>query len=261
MTARDRLILMVLAVVGLLAGFWFLALAPKREEAKSLSQQIATEQQRLDAARTTAATARQAKERYDSDYAVVAQLGKAVPTDDGVPSLISQLQAAAKGSKVDFVSVNVGGGDSAAAATSATTAQQVAALAQAQKGESGASAAAASPSTTLPAGASVGAAGFPTMSYDLRFDGTFFAMQGFLDRVQRMVQVNNGQVEVNGRLLTIDNFALAAGPNGFPQVTATINATGYLLPPDVSATGGATPAGPTASGGGTTTTATVTGVK
>jgi len=262
-TSRDRIVLMVLAVAGMIAACWFLALSPKREEAKTLSEQIATEHQRLDKARADAATARAAKDRYDVDYAIVARLGKAVPTDDGVPSLLTQLQAAAKGSKVDFVSVNVGKTD-ASTPTTATTAAQAAALAQAQKGESASTTSAASASTasTLPPGAAVGSAGFPTMGYDLRFDGSFFAMQRFLDRVQRLVSVHGDQIAVNGRLLTIDNFALAAGPKGFPQVTPTISATGYLLPPDAAATGGATPASPSTSTDSTSTTnATVTGVK
>jgi hypothetical protein len=259
-TARDRLILMVLAVAGVLAAFWFLALTPKREETKSLSQQIATERQRLDAALVGAASARRAKQRYHSDYATVARLGKAVPTDDGVPSLVYQLQAAAAGSKVDFRSVKVGGGGAAPA--SATTAQQVADLAAAQKGGSSSTATAPATQTaaaTLPPGATVGTAGFPTMPFTFAFDGSFFAMQRFFDNVERLVRVRGDQVDVHGRLLTIDGFSLGPAPAGFPTVTAAINATAYLLPADQGLTAGATPAGPTAAA--PTTTATVTGVK
>jgi Tfp pilus assembly protein PilO len=263
-TARDRLILMVLVVVGALAGFWFLALAPKREEAKSLSAQIATEHQRLDAARLTAVNARQARAQYSNDYATVARLGKAVPTDDGVPSLVYQLDSAAQGAHVDFRSVQVGGGDGAAP-TSATTAQQAADLAAAQNGSSAASASAAA----LPPGVTVGSAGFPTMPFSLTFDGSFFSMQRFFDNVQRLVRVQGDRVNVDGRLLTIDGFSLGAGPKGFPQVSASINATAYLLPADQGLTNGATPQAPAAttasatgsSPGAATATATVTGVK
>ncbi|MDX6689492.1 MAG: hypothetical protein QOG15_949, partial [Solirubrobacteraceae bacterium] len=36
MKTRDRLVLGILAVAGLMAALWFVALAPKREEAASL---------------------------------------------------------------------------------------------------------------------------------------------------------------------------------------------------------------------------------
>ncbi len=44
-----------------------------------------------------------------------------------------------------------------------------------------------------------------------------------------MVATNN-RVSVSGRLITLNAVNLAAGAAGFPQITATISATTYLVP-------------------------------
>ena len=82
------------------------------------------------------------------------------------------------------------------------------------------------------------------MPYSLEFQGGFFDVADFFGRVDGMVHASGGGVEVNGRLLTIDGFELSAGPNGFPDLTASVQATSYLTPHDQGLAGGATPAGP-----------------
>lgn len=245
MTSRDRIILMVLLAAGLLAGSWYVVLAPKRHEAASLAKQISAAQARLSNAQAQAAQAQAARHRYDTDYATVAKLGEAVPVDAGVPSLLYELDSAAGSSKVDFRSVQVSGGSGSAPATQ-TQAAQVAALAQAQKGGSGttpAAAATAAP-TSLPPGATVGTAGFPTMPFSLEFDGSFFDMEHFLNRVASFTRVDGNRISINGRLLTIEGISLTASRFGFPKVKADISATAYLLPSDEGLTNGATPSGP-----------------
>ncbi len=49
---------------------------------------------------------------------------------------------------------------------------------------------------------------------------------------------------ISGRLMTINGINLAPGATGFPQITATVSATTYIVPADQGAFGGATPAGP-----------------
>ena len=53
-------------------------------------------------------------------------------------------------------------------------------------------------------------------------------MERFFGDVQSFVRVNGKQVDVDGRLLSIDGFSLVAGPGGFPNVKASIVATAYL---------------------------------
>ena len=249
MTVRDRIVLVVLLGAAVLAGFWFTQVAPKRETVKTLNADIATQRERLDQAQATEKQAGAAKQRYDSDYATVARLGKAVPVDDNVPSLVYQLESAAQGAKVDFRSLKL----NASGGGAPTPAPAPAPAAPASSGSSSgtATASAATPAATqaaaatLPPGASVGPAGFPTMPFTFVFDGSFFSMEKFLRNVDAFTRVRGEQVSVSGRLLSIDGFSLTASRTGFPKVKATLAATAYLLPADEGLTAGATPAGPT----------------
>jgi Tfp pilus assembly protein PilO len=211
MTARDRAIIAVLLVVAALGAVWFLALAPKRDEATKLQAKIDVANEQLQAAQAKAATAQQAKSRYDADYATLARLGKAVPSNDALPSLIEQLQSAAHESRIDLRSLKLSNGTSSSTSTSSTP-----------------PAGSAASTTPLPPGATVGSAGFPTMSFSFIFNGSYLDMQRFLRDVQHFVRVKGDRVDVRGRLLSVDAFALTAGPNGFPAVKATITATAYL---------------------------------
>jgi hypothetical protein len=220
MTSRDRIVILVVLGAALLGGFWFAVLGPKRAEAGSLSAQLAAEQQRLDKAQTSATGAQRAKDQYVADYAAVANLGKAVPVEANVPSLLYQLDAESKGAKVDFDSISVGGGAASAAP-----------------------AAAASPAT----GASALPGGVTSAPFNFAFTGSFFELQDLLDRINRFVTVRNGAVQVSGRLLTVDDITLST--KAFPKITATVSATAYQAPKaEVGATGTTAPAAPSAGG-------------
>ncbi len=268
MTGRDRLVVIVIAAALALGGFWFLALAPKRKEAKNVSAQVAAQQVRLTEARASVVAAEQARARYDADYAAVAALGQAVPADDDVPSLIVQVDRAAQREGVSFRSLALDASGSAQQASAPAPAPAPAAEAPSQgeekKDSSAAAPAAAStpaPATqaaaaTLPPGASVGPAGFPTMPFTFEFTGSFFRLEDFFDRVNSFTTMRRGgELLVRGRLLSVDSFDLKAAPSGFPKIAASVHATAYVLPPGQGLTAGATaesPAGSAeATGGGT----------
>jgi hypothetical protein len=244
MTTRDRLIIVVVLVAAALAGVWFVGLAPKRKEAADLRTQIDAASQKLAEAQQKAATAEQAKRRYNKDYAAIAKLGKAVPKSDALPSLIYQLQTSAKDSRIDFRSLQVsaagGQGPAATPSTPANTAKAVnSANGNSTGGSSSSSSTPSSPApatqaaaATLPPGATVGSAGFPTMPFSFVFNGSFFDMERFFGDVQRFVHVKGDRVDVRGRLLSIDGFSLVAGPDGFPSVKSSISATAYLAGAD-----------------------------
>ena len=66
-----------------------------------------------------------------------------------------------------------------------------------------------------------------------------------------MVHMPHGEVDVNGRLLTVDGFALApeqsaagASLSATPTLTADLSVTTYLTPADQGITAGATLSGP-----------------
>jgi Tfp pilus assembly protein PilO len=253
-TSRDRIAAIAVGSVVLLAVFWFFMLGPKRKDADALSAKITQAQTRLDTARQVSTAAQSARTRYDEDYAAVAKLGKAVPADDDVASLIYQIDHASRGSHIDFRSIKLNSSGGSAPAAAPPVAQ---AAAVAGASDSGSQDGAAAPPATgvpasqssaagLPPGSTVGSAGFPTMPFSFVFDGSFFNMERFFTGVQRFAAVRGDSLSVRGRLLTVDSFALTASSEGFPKVKASINATAYLVPQDEGLTAGATPQGPAA---------------
>jgi hypothetical protein len=269
-TGRDRLVGIVVLAGVLLGGFWFFILAPKRKEATTLSAKVVVQQQRLQKARASATAAIDSKGRYSRDYAAVAALGQAVPQDDDVPSLIVQVNRAADKEKVDFRSLTLDASGSTAAAPAAPAATPAAPAAAAPAasngGDSGSSgnSADAQPATpaasSLPPGAAVGTAGFPTMPFSFEFVGSFFRLEDFFNRVSGFTSVTPaGNLVVRGRLLSVDSFDLKAAPAGFPKVAASVKATAYVLPLGQGLTAGATASGPSTGGGAPADSPTSTG--
>jgi Tfp pilus assembly protein PilO len=121
LTDRDRKILIALVPIVVLVAYWFLLLSPKREQAATAKEELATQQQRLDAARVAANTAHGAKEDFDASYAQVVRLGKAIPSTVDMPSLLVQLDAAAAGTGIRFTKIATG--DRVPGATTSTPAQ------------------------------------------------------------------------------------------------------------------------------------------
>jgi Tfp pilus assembly protein PilO len=239
--SSDRTILAVVAVVGLMAAFWFLVLSPKRQEASDLSEQVTTLQGQVAQEEADASTAGAAKTDFKSNYHELVTLGKAVPVDADTPSLLTQLQELSSDSDVQFQSISLGGG----------TGGSVPANAQPLTATTGTPTSATPTEATaslLPIGASVGAAGLPIMPYALTFQGSFFDVADFFGGIDDLVEVKgeDNKVSVDGRLLTIDDFTLAPVDGGSDQLVVSVNATSYLSPADQGATGGATPTGPLA---------------
>ncbi len=233
MTKRDRLMVLGALLAGVLVAGWFLVLAPRRDEAAKLAEQVATQRQARETALADVSAGVAAKRDYASYYATVARLGTAVPEDDNVPSLLLQVQNAAQASKVDFRSLKVGGGSGATAPAPAPPVDPAAPATQ-------------TAAATLPPGALVGLAGFPTMPFSFEFDGDFFHLSDFVGRLERFLVVHNRSLAVSGRFMTLDGISLSAAAAGFPKMKASIAATTYLLPDSEGLTDGATAAGPAA---------------
>ena len=231
MTQRDRTLIGVVVAALVVAAAWFLMLAPQRKEASRLSDEVASTRATLATAQADAAAGIAAKRGYDRAYTTVARLGAAVPEDDNVPSLIVQLQRAADATRIDFRELKVGGGSGAAAPapppTTTASATQVT-------------------TATLPPGAAVGAAGFPTMPFTFTFTGDFFRMSDFIGRLEHFLVVGNRRMLVRGRFMTIDGISFTEAPDGggFPRIEANVTATAYLLPASQGLTDGATAAAP-----------------
>jgi Tfp pilus assembly protein PilO len=121
LTDRDRKIVLLLVPVLLIAVYWFLVLAPKRKEAHKLSGQVTKAQQARDTAVSTANNLEQAKVHFASQYAEMVRLGKAIPTDVDMPSLVVQLDQAAHGTGIQFADIKVGTRVAAAPVSTSST--------------------------------------------------------------------------------------------------------------------------------------------
>jgi hypothetical protein len=234
MTARDRIVVIVLATLGILAGVWLLAVAPKRQQAAKLATEVSTAQSTLASAESQLSSASAAQAKYRSAYASIVSLGKAVPAGQEVPSLIYQLAQATNEKNVEFASIT-------------TT------VPGASAGSASGPAAAASASATA-------AAGFTQMPFTFVFNGGFDSLYSLFHQLDGFTLRTHAGLQVSGRLLTIQSVKLALdtssgksaggsaqGAGSAPhseQLTGTITATAYVLPAGQTLTGGATPTGP-----------------
>ena len=105
MTRRDTYIVTAIAVLGAVAAFWFMALAPKREKLTAVDKDVTEARQVLDQAKQEKVKFAQDQIAFPRMYASLGRLGKAVPADEDVPSLLVQLNHAAAQANVNFHSV------------------------------------------------------------------------------------------------------------------------------------------------------------
>jgi hypothetical protein len=263
---RDRKIIMVIVPLVVVLGYWFMLLAPKREAAAAAEATLTSEQARLSEAEARATTVQAAKANFASDYAAVVALGKAIPTSVDMPSLLVQLEAAAKGTGIELDGITIGDRTPAASASPAaagsaapdpgaapapTGQPPASAPGQAVASAQGAADAAAPPAgTATPAtGTQPGAeapatGGLESVELEFNFKGSFFELADYFHRLKRFVYVDGDRVRVRGRLLTIDTVEYAADPEAFPALTATVHASVFLTPRTEGPTAGASPAGP-----------------
>lgn len=261
MRRNELTIVGVLAVLGLLAGFWLVVLSPKREQAASLKDEVAQLNLQLEQTQQAAAAGQQARESFPDDYRNLVVLGKAVPGDGDQASLLVQLQRLADQSGVRFQAIDLSQSASSSApvpTTEPTTSSSSTTTTSGSSSEQPAPEPTADPTeaaaATLPIGASVGPAGLPVMPYDLKFTGNFFQIADFMKQLDAMVRTKQGAIDVDGRLLTVDAFTLApiqtqvdgAGQalSPVPTLAAELSVTTYLTPADEGITAGATPVGP-----------------
>jgi len=220
MTRSNQILLSVVALGAAIAAFYFLALGPKRDEAAALDTKIAEQQAAVEQARLTLAGYEEAKGSYKRNYATLARLGKAVPADDDVQSLMVQLEATADRSGVSFekieLSSGLGGG----------TGTDPAAPAEGQL--------ASAPGTVPVAGGVLSA-----MPFTFSFNGSYFDLTAFFARLEHFVSLNNRKLDSTGRLLRLESVTIAPSSLGFPNMQAQISAATYLVPPVQGVTEGA----------------------
>lgn len=233
MTGRDRMVLIGVIVLAALGAAWMLVVSPERKKAGELQTQVTAAHAQLSTAEGQLATARTAQSQYSAAYASVVSMGKAVPPSEEVPSLIYQLSQASNQKDVQFASITSGATATSSSSSSSPTATAV-------------------------------VASFTPMPFTFVFEGGFFDLEHLFHQLTGFTtSTADGELKVNGRLLTIQSVKLAPiatsgastnGNNG--ELTGTITASAYVLPASQGLTGSATPASPT---GASATPASTTG--
>jgi Tfp pilus assembly protein PilO len=269
MRRNELTIVVSLAALAAIIGFWLVVLSPKRHDASSLKDDVQQLQSQVNEAQQSVAAGEQARRSFPVDYRKLVVLGKAVPADGDQASLLVQLQQLANRSHVTFQSIDLNGSTSSASSSvttppssdsSTTTDSSTSASTSGSSSTDSASSTipteSATPTATetsaadLPIGASIGAAGLPVMPYDLTFTGGFFQIADFMKRLNAMVGLRHDAVEVKGRLVTVNAFTLTPtqaedqGLNPVPTLTADLSVTTYLTPTEQGITAGAGPSGP-----------------
>lgn len=193
MSGRLQIVLGVALTVAAVAAAWMFLVAPKREDAAALGAQLSTARARLVDANARAATAAQARATYARDYATVARLGKAVPVNADVPSLVFQLETAARRAKVDFRAVT-----------------------------------ASDPAAPAPGTSAAKSGGIQSAPFTFKFVGNYFGLRRLLAEIDRFSRVRGTRVAVSGRLLTIDGMTINPSSKGLPSIQSTVTARAYV---------------------------------
>jgi Pilus assembly protein, PilO len=206
LTDRDRKILIAIVPVVVLVAYWFLLLAPKREEASTAKADLATQQQRVETARAAANAAQGAKQDFDASYAQVVRLGKAIPSTVDMPSLLVQLDAAAAGTGIRFTKIATGDRVPGATATPAQTTTPPAA--GSESGTTGTPAAAGGETAQSQPGAAAEAANNTQQT----------ANQNTAAAEQSGVQPSDTQTSTSAGATTENGDAAATAPPGLETV-------------------------------------------
>lgn len=280
MRASERAIVFGVVLAALAIGFYVLVLGPQRDKASELSKQVDDLHASISREQQVTDFAEQARREFPRYYGRLVVLGKAVPEQADTASMLVQLNSISNRSQVAFQGISLSqGSDSAGTGTSssssptttpptsstaptaptapAATGTSGAAPSTTASGTSGSAApvsATPAPATeasaaTLPIGAVVGPGGLPTLPYDLTFRGTFFDISNFIGGIDGLVTPQDGgtQVSSDGRLFTVNGFALNGGaPGSSPKLDANFLVTTYVTPEEQGLTAGATPSGPAA---------------
>jgi Tfp pilus assembly protein PilO len=235
MKAGNRVIIAMVIVAALAVAFWMLLLSPKKAEVSKLDSQVTQQEESLALHEEEVQRGLAAEQAFPQEYQQLVVLGKAAPAEDDTASLLVQLNQIARQAKVRFETFQLSAAGAEEAGAEAS---------EPAEGEESASPTEVAAST-MPLGASVGPAGLAAMPYTLTFKGSFFHLADFIHGLDSLVRTKNAEVEVTGRLITINGFSLQADSNkGFPFLEASFSVTTFLVPPAQGVTGGATPTSP-----------------
>jgi Tfp pilus assembly protein PilO len=247
LSESNKTIVAILVLAALAVGFWILLLSPKREEVSKLAGQADQLRASLATSQLQVTEAEAAKREFPGDYRRLVVLGQAVPSNEETSSLLVEVNRIARQADVRFEAIELesSGGESTEVAAATEAAPSVPPPTSASP--AGVPASATVPPTEaaaalLPLGATIGPAGLGVMPYKLSFSGSFFQIADFIAGIDSLVRGGGEQVDVEGRLLTLNGFSLAEEEDrGFPYLQASFSVTTYLTPPGEEAAAVAAP--------------------
>ena len=233
MNDSTKTALAVVGVIVLAGAFWILLLAPKRETASKLSNEVASLQSAVSSEDQRAAEGVAARHDFPHNYQQLVLLGKAVPGEAATASLLVQLNGISRLADTRFDGIQLG---SSSGGTEETAAP------------------AEGTGAFPPLGSKPGPAGLLAMPYDLKFEGGFFAIANFIQGLDSLVETKDGRVDANGRLVTIDGFSMTPARAGDQvRLAAEFAASTYVAPPAQALAAGATTGAPVALAASTST--------
>jgi hypothetical protein len=220
MSSRDRSLISLVALIVIAVGGYFLIVKPEHHKAAQIQTQINSQQTALRQAEAQVQAGRDAEAQYTLYAHQLSSITAAVPSDEQVPELINELQAASTRNRVGFQSVSTSGSSSGAAAVPAST---------------------PAPTTGAAAtGAATTATAFPSQSFSLSFTGSYFHVADLLGTLAGFVQADDKHFSASGRLLSISGVSLTPGTSststnaktatGAGDVTASVTALDYDIP-------------------------------
>ena len=203
MTPQVRMLAATIATgVALFAALWLLAIAPARSDKQKVDASVLTQEARLAAARTNLTTYTASRKQFSGLLTELRGLDKAVPARGGISAMLRELQRRAKVRNSDLRLV-------------------------ALKDPGAAGAAGPTPSTP---GAITGPGGLSALPFTFEYTGRYFDLLDILKTVRRSVRVTSGDLDIDGRLLTIDGLAFNRVDNDAHITKAVLNATAYIAP-------------------------------
>ena len=232
MTQRDRLMVSTLVLVVLVAGYWFLLLAPKRQAADDAAARVETARQGMTTAQQQLSNGQNAQKLFRQQRSTVVRLGRVVPTTDDTATLLTQLTGIAKKHDIVFTSYALNAGATAAGPASGTG------PAPAQPSGTGTNTLTDAVSPLYPPGTSQTDGGLGRAGMQIKLAGRYFDLERFLREVQRFAVLSaDGKAKrAKGRLFVVDGISyqpMAAGDGGAPAdaITAELQASVYFAPP------------------------------
>ena len=204
---KRTLVVTILVGVTLLAALWFMGIAPKRSERADVKADLVAQRARLDAARAQVASFTASRMQFAGLLTELRRLDKAVPSRGNVSALLRELQRRAKVRDSDLRIVALKDG------AKATTP--------------------GAPATTP--GAVVGPGGLSALPFTFEYTGKYFDLLDILKTVRRSVRVTSGDLNIDGRLLTIDGVSFQPLDGDVKLTKAVLNATAYIAPDGAAA--------------------------